>query len=146
MKKIAFILIIMFIGACAENLLEKPDNLIAKEKMVDILNDLAILNAAKNSNSKVLIQHGLDPMPFIYTKYDIDSLQFVNSDRYYASLPEEHEKIYLAVEAKLNQEKERLISAKSLQDSLNKIKAQLDLEKRQKIKDSLLKNIHKKVQ
>lgn len=127
----------MFLAlSCAEKLLEKPENLIAKDKMVAILNDLAILNAAKTTNVGVLKQNGVEPMQFIYTKYGVDSLQFVLSDRYYASLPEIHEEIYIAVEAKLQTETDRLTLEKKEQDSLKRIEKKLKAEKA-KLKDSL---------
>lgn len=146
MKKVIYILIVVLVGSCAEKLLEKPDNLIQKDKMVDILNDLAILNAAKNTNVTILRNHDIEPMQYIFTKYAIDSLQFVESDRYYASLPEEHEKIYLAVEEKLQQEEERLNTIKKERDSLKRIKNEASRLKKKILKDSLLKSENKKNQ
>lgn len=136
MQKRVLILLIVFTLSCAEKLLEKPENLIPKDKMVKILNDLAILNAAKTTNIAVLKQNGVEPMQFIYTKYGVDSLQFVESDRYYASLPEIHEEIYIAVEAKLQSETDRLTLEKKEQDSLKRIEKKLKAEKA-KLKDSL---------
>ncbi len=98
--------------------MDKPENLIPKEKMILILNDLAIVNAAKVTNAQVLRDHKIEPTEYIFTKYGIDSVQFVESDRYYASVPEEHEEIYTAVEAKLEAEKERIVTAKKIRDSL----------------------------
>lgn len=99
----------------------RPENLIPKEKMVLILNDLAVVNAAKVTNAQVLRKHNIEPTTYIFTKYGIDSLQFVESDRYYASIPEEHEEIYIAVEAKLEAEKDRMAEAKKVKDSLKAI-------------------------
>jgi len=119
--------------------LEKPKNLIPKEKMVLILNDLAIVNAAKVTNAKILTQYDIEPTEYIFKKYDIDSIQFVESDRFYASIPEEHEEIYMAVEAKLEAEQERLTIAKKIKDSL-----QAEQKKAQRkeliIRDSLSKS------
>jgi len=137
-KSIAFLLIVLFFS-CAEKLLEKPKNLIPKEKMVLILNDLAIVNAAKVTNAKILTQYDIEPTEYIFKKYDIDSIQFVESDRFYASIPEEHEEIYMAVEAKLEAEQERLTIAKKIKDSL-----QAEQKKAQRkeliIRDSLSKS------
>jgi hypothetical protein len=104
--------------SCAEKLLDKPKNLIEKDKMILILNDLAIVNAAKVTNVQILINHEINPTEYIFEKYSIDSLQFVESDRYYASIPEEHEEIYLAVEANLEAEKTRFDNIKKRKDSL----------------------------
>lgn len=139
MKKVIYILFLVLMGSCAEKLLEKPNNLIPKDKMVDILNDLAILNAAKSTNVAILRNHDIEPMEYIFTKYEIDSVQFVESDRYYASIPEEHEKIYIAVEAKLEQEEERLSFAKKERDSIKRVKNEAARLKKKILKDSLLK-------
>ena len=41
----------MFIfSSCAEELVEKPDNLIPEDKMVAIIKEMAIVNAAKATN------------------------------------------------------------------------------------------------
>lgn len=140
MKKVIYILVLVIMGSCAEKLLEKPDNLIPKDKMIDILNDLAILNAAKNTNVAILRNHDIEPMEYIFTKYEIDSVQFVESDRYYASMPKEHEKIYIAVEARLEQEEERLSFVKKERDSIKRIKNEASRLKKKILKDSLLKN------
>ena len=139
MKKVIYIFILVLIASCAEKLMEKPNNLIPKDKMVSILNDLAILNAAKSTNVAILRNHNIDPMQYIFTKYEIDSLQFVESDRYYASIPEEHEKIYIAVEAKLTQEEERLSMAKRDRDSIKRVKNEALRLQNKALNDSLLK-------
>lgn len=125
--------------SCAEKLMEKPENLIPEAKMVEILSDLAIVNAAKVTNAEILRNNHIEPTTYIFAKYDIDSIQFVESDRYYASIPEEHEKIYLAVEAKLDAEKERVALAKKIKDSLKAAKAKAVREELIS-KDSLSKN------
>lgn len=140
MKKVIYIFVLVLIASCAEKLMEKPNNLIPKDKMVSILNDLAILNAAKSTNVAILRNHNIDPMQYIFTKYEIDSLQFVESDRYYASIPEEHEKIYIAVEAKLTQEEERLSMAKRDRDSIKRVKNEALRLQNKALNDSLLKS------
>ena len=146
MKKTTCILFVILISACAEKLLDKPNNLIAKDTMVEILNDLAILNAAKNTNVMVLKNHGIEPMPYIFSKYNIDSLQFVESDRYYASIPELHEKIYEAVTEKLEKEEGRLSEEKQVNDSLKRVKSEASRKNKQKVKDSLSQSGDKKIQ
>lgn len=124
--------------------MEKPENLISREKMIDILNDLALVNAAKTTNPAILIENGIDPTTYIFTKYAIDSLQFVESDRYYASIPEEHEKIYRAVEARLETEKNRIEKLRKIKDSIKAIEMKAANKKAKIVKDSLLKNDGKK--
>ncbi|NNE76265.1 MAG: DUF4296 domain-containing protein [Pricia sp.] len=108
----------IFLISCNETLLEKPDNLIPKSEMIDILYELAVVNAAKTTNISVLRENSLDPMPYIFEKYGIDSVQFVESDRYYASYPVEYEKMYQRVEAKIQMEIDILKEAEKKEDSL----------------------------
>ncbi|MBM1104793.1 DUF4296 domain-containing protein [Aurantibacter crassamenti] len=121
MKKILFLLVFVLLTSCAEQLVEGPEGLIPSEKMVDILNDMAILNAAKTTNSIVLKKNGIETMKFIFEKHGIDSTQFVLSDRYYASKPVEYESIYSKVAQRLEVEEKRLKDYKKTTDSLQQV-------------------------
>lgn len=101
----------MFIS-CAEKLIEQPENLIPQDKMTTILYDLSLLFAAKNTNKAVLIENDIEIMEYLYSKYKIDSIQFVQSDLYYASIPEVYETIYKEVETRLDAEKEQIQDAR----------------------------------
>lgn len=139
-----FMMFLMF--SCSEKLLEKPENLIAKDQMVAILKDVAIVNAAKTTNMSVLREHEVDPMTYIYDKHGIDSLQFVESDKYYASIPSEYKEIYEKVEAILEKEQNEFKSAKDLRDSIRRIETERKREKAKKTKDSLQEIARKKKQ
>ena len=95
----------MVMVSCGEKLLEKPENLIPKGEMIKILKDLTIINSAKNTNIIVLNDYNFEPTSLVFSEYGVDSLQFVESDRYYASLPNEYESIYEALEKLLEEEK-----------------------------------------
>ena len=99
--RLLFLVICLLGLSCGNKLMEEPDNLISREKMTDILYDMALLNAIDNSHPQVLAANEFNVMEFIYKKYEIDSAQFVQSDRYYASVPAEYRRIYEAVEARL---------------------------------------------
>lgn len=117
--------------------MEKPDNLIPEEKMLLILEDFAIVNAAKTTNMNILRNQDIEPTAYILSKYGIDSLQFVESDRYYASLPDEYEAIYQELNNRLEKKKSLFEEEKKIKDSL-KVKEQEELRlNRRKIKDSL---------
>jgi hypothetical protein len=118
MKNLLATLIFLFLLSCGEKLLETPEDLIPKDKMINILSDLAILNAAKNSNADILRDHNIEPTKFVFEKYEVDSLQFVTSDVYYASLPKEYEAMYVEIEAFLEKEKGRITEEKRISDSL----------------------------
>ena len=89
-------IVAIFLGlffSCNEKVVEKPENLIPEAKMASILYDISLLNAGKIINEGVLNQYDMEPMGYIYDKYGIDSLQFVKSDTYYASIPTVYEDI-----------------------------------------------------
>ncbi|MFS4415967.1 DUF4296 domain-containing protein [Maribacter sp. 2307ULW6-5] len=107
--------------SCGEKLIEPPENVIPKDKMVLMLKELAVLNAARTTSIAKLKEYGIDPTSYVFEKFGVDSLQFVESDRYYASLPAQYEDIYLQVEALLTQEKERVDALKKMNDSLEAV-------------------------
>ena len=86
--------------------MEAPDDLISKEKMADILYDIALINSIDNSHPQVLVSKNIKVMDFVFKKYGIDSTQFVQSDRYYASVPVLYEEIYQAVEDRLERQRD----------------------------------------
>ena len=71
--------------SCSTRMLEPPERLIAKEKFVDILYELTIYNGVKNNTTPAFTSSDLQIMPYLYSKYDFDSVQFFESNLYYAS-------------------------------------------------------------
>lgn len=120
MKKfLSLILVIVMVTSCVDMIIEKPDDLIPREKMTQLLYDLAILNAAKSTNSAILEEHFDSPTHFLFEQYGVDSLQFVQSDLYYASQPLVYEAIYKDVLARLDKEKSKTEEARKIvNDSL----------------------------
>lgn len=104
MKKIIILVCgVLVLMGCNGNSIDKPNNLIGKEKMVDILYDISLLEAIKNQN----INGGLSSKAgneYIYKKYKIDSLQLVKSNKYYAANIEEYKKMVEEVKARLTAE------------------------------------------
>ena len=99
------VLLLALVFSCS-NRPPKPENLISEERMVDIIYDVSILASAKGVNKKLLENNGILPETFIYTKHNIDSLQFVSSINYYASDPETYNNIYNKVEQRIDAKKE----------------------------------------
>jgi hypothetical protein len=123
MRKIFLLITFIILFSCGEEVIEKPVDLISKEKMIDILHDLAIINAAKTTGPRVMEDKNFAPMQFIYDKYEIDSTQFVSSDLYYASKPLEYEDIYKKIEERIKKQKEGFEKQKEKKkDSLNQEK------------------------
>ena len=86
----------------------KPSNLIPKEKMADIIYDLYIINASKGVNRKVLEKHNLMPENYVLTKFEIDSIQFAQSNNYYAFDTEDYALIVESVKSRLEREKKEI--------------------------------------
>lgn len=120
MKRILSVFFILVAGySCVEKLIEKPEDLIAKEEMTDILFDIALLQAARSTNGSILENNGVEIMPMIYKKYGIDSTQFVQSDLYYASVPLVYQSIYENVESRIEQRRAKLeVERKRENDSI----------------------------
>ena len=128
MNRIVLLISLLLFFSCAEKLKERPEKLIPKEKMVEIIKDLAILNSARTTYVAILQKNGVEPMSYLYAKYGIDSTQFSDSNRYYASIPEEYEEIYSKVEARLEIQKEDVEENKRVKDSMNNKKRKLKRE------------------
>ena len=122
MKKLLLILCFGIVLAnCNSSPVEKPKDLIDKDMMVDILYDLYLTNALNSTDSKYLLDKGITPAKYIYGKYNVDSLQFSRSDRYYAADIDAYEKMYKSVTLKLQKEKEVIdtLISKELKSDLN---------------------------
>ncbi len=122
MKYIYNFIVISLLVSCAQKLIEKPENLIDEGKMENILYDLAIMNAAKNTNIDVLKRNNIKVMDYLYVKYEIDSLQFVKSNEYYAAIPIKYQEMYKNVEARLTAMKENFALIQKQKDSLKRVK------------------------
>ena len=94
MKK--YLIILILIIGCSNN---APENLISEEKMESIIFDIMILNASSGYDLK--IDNNLLSDELIFKKYDIDSLQFYESELYYSRNPKIHFDIYSNVKKRI---------------------------------------------
>lgn len=94
MKKLFVFLGLMLMISCNDKAVEKPANLIEKEEMINILYDITLLQSAENVNTAKLYEQGIKANEFIYKKYNIDSVTFAQSNRYYASDPHNYKKMF----------------------------------------------------
>jgi hypothetical protein len=105
MKKLAVLfLCFALFGSCENAVVEKPDNLIDQDKMVDIMFDISVLEAMKSQTTLVLEANKINPNTYIYKKYSIDSLQFANSDKYYASDVKKYKEIFDEVNKRIEEQ------------------------------------------
>lgn len=71
--------------SCKKEVVNQPAKLIEKEKMIDIMYDLSLLEAMRYQKPLSMDSIDSDPKKFIYKKYKVDSLQFAQNNMYYAS-------------------------------------------------------------
>ena len=109
----------LLVSCTSNTIYKKPDNLIPREQMVDLLTDMFIARAAHNIKNKDDKQK-INYMPLVYEKYKIDSLRFIDSNLYYMSRVDEYEAIYKEVEARLTAKHTTIKKANKRKDSLNK--------------------------
>ena len=149
-----YLSIILLASACYNSgKPKKPDNLIAKEKMVDILIDAKLIASANSANRKIMEDHGVKLNTYVYTKHNIDSLQFALSNAYYAFHIKDYEAIYVKVkdsleilQAKFMEEEQRIRAEQEEKDSLGLLEIK-DSVKVFASKDSLAEMlIHKKLE
>ena len=103
MKKHIVLGLAVLFCSCQSSSVEKPSNLIDKDKMVDILYDISLLEAIKTQNISGGISSKIGN-EYIYKKYKIDSIQFAKSNKYYASDMEEYKKMFEKVKERLTAE------------------------------------------
>lgn len=133
-------LLILTIFSCTRGAYKPPENLIPEDQMVDVLYEYMLLNSAKGINKKILEKHIVNPTQYVFDKFDIDSIQFAESNTYYAHNSEVYASIYASLKEKLELNKkamEDLIAdEKKKRDSLQNLnRVRLDsLKKTQQIK------------
>ncbi|APY08125.1 hypothetical protein BWZ20_07350 [Winogradskyella sp. J14-2] len=130
MKKylLVIVLLILVFSCDKKNKPPKPNNLISKEQMEDILYDLYVINAAKGVNRKLLEDNGVVPESYILNKHLIDSVQFAESNAYYAFDPDLYKEMVEKVKVRLENKK---TSIEALEEKESK--------KAQKRRDSITK-------
>lgn len=116
MKRFFVLMLLIAAVGCKNSGVEKPDNLIEMETMEAILYDLSLLQALRSTSKIELDSAGIDPKSYIFEKYKIDSLQFANSNTYYAaSNLKKYEKMYDRINEKLQNNKKYMDSLAKLQ-------------------------------
>jgi hypothetical protein len=106
MKKIVLGIVLLSIASCNNSTIEKPNNLIDEDKMVDIIYDISLLDAIKNQNT-VQINY-LTTTELLKSKYKTDSLTFAKSSQYYASDYKKYKKMFEEVKQRLEEDTKKL--------------------------------------
>lgn len=113
MKKILYFFVLSVVS-CNQKAADKPDNLIAEDKMAEILYELSVINASRSfrtSNANEV----MDINATFFDFHGIDSLQFAVSNAYYASQPKQYLKIVERAEDLLEAQKDSLVGIKKNQ-------------------------------
>lgn len=98
----------MVLFGCSNKAPKKPKNIIPMETMEQVLYDVYMLNAIKISNKKLLQKEEVSFQNEIFDKYQIDSLQFVNSNNFYASDFESYSVLIERVKTRMNSNKKEV--------------------------------------
>lgn len=104
--QLIFLALFLSLSACSNSNKEvsnKPEWVIEEDKMVDIIVDLRIADAAVYINSNSAPRDKVKDWNFIMKKHHTSDSIFLKSHDYYAEHPEVAESIYESVEDKLNE-------------------------------------------
>lgn len=108
MKKILVTLcFIAILLGCQNTVIEKPEKQIDEDIMVDILYDLSLLESIKSQNITDS-DNTINISQYIYKKYKIDSVQFLQNNKYYASDVKNYKKMFEKVKDRLQNESNKL--------------------------------------
>jgi hypothetical protein len=101
-RKIAGLLLLILIHiACQEDVVQKPHKLLSRDKMISVLVDIHLSDAAfqtgRYSNGQINKYTESDYYYSVLRKYNIADSVFETSLIYYSAKPKEYEKIYTRV-------------------------------------------------
>lgn len=122
MNRFFYILFLsLFLINCTSNtIIKKPDNLISKDEMVDVLTDLFLATGGKNIKN-LNLKRNVNYYPLVYDKYHIDSAQFKESNFYYTSKIDEYDNILKRVDIRLKKLRDQYENELKIEDSIKKM-------------------------
>lgn len=131
MRKAVFFFVVFLIFSCKSDTdFEKPKDLIPKDQMIDILVDLHLAVGAMNTNN-IKNKKSNNYTFLIYNKYGVDSLRFMESNRYYASRVDDYYKMFDKVRIRLEKLNDKY-DALAKKDSLEHVKMDSILKSRKR--------------
>lgn len=112
MKYIAGLVLTLTLWCCQDvKRPEIPVNLIPEDQMAEVLTEVYLINAARSFDNRTIMDQKIKLDSFFFRKFNIDSLQFVESNAYYTSNLNAYKKLFTKVE-------ERMVLMKVETDSL----------------------------
>jgi hypothetical protein len=123
MKQIRTVLSLVFLFSgmfsCTHNTIEKPDQLIGKDKFVKMLTDIYIIQGMNldvdNPQDSIKKITQTDLYYSILKKYSVADTVFIRSLIYYSSFPKNYEKMHVEIINKLNESQEQFKPKERLQ-------------------------------
>lgn len=139
MKKISYLLIFTFLFSCTSNtIFEKPKDLIPRDSMRLLIQEMMIASSAKYMKNKNL-ETKVEYMPLVYDQFKIDSVRFQNSNLYYMSKIDLYQQIFEDAKTALEKQKKVYDDINTRRDSIknDSLNKQREVKKRIMIEDSL---------
>ena len=102
-KKVILLACLICLGCAPQNSVEPPEQLISPEKMEDVLYDLSLIKALKNTNFQTEESKSILTPDYLFKKHNIDSLQWEENLSYYSKNPKQFLLIYKKIQERYPQ-------------------------------------------
>ncbi len=136
MKKTLFLVLITVFFSCDKTFkAPKPDRLLEKQQMEDVLYDIKFLAAAKSKSYNIFKNNNLNAASIIYEKYKIDSITLYQNIAYYSTNSfKTYKKMEHNIQLRFKAEKEKIDAKLREKDSvrINKKKKMIQQRKNKK--------------
>ena len=107
----------LFFAACDEPVVEKPENLVKENKMIDMLVDVHLAEALYynrfRQDSAIINTTSTDFYYSVLDKYNVPDSVFEKSLIFYLSKPKNFEKMYRKVQSRLSEMEQELSGRKN---------------------------------
>ncbi|MGK0447511.1 MAG: hypothetical protein ACJA2M_001286 [Polaribacter sp.] len=138
MKNTSYLLVFIFLVSCTSNtIFEKPKDLIPKDTMSLLIQEMMIASSAKYVKNKNF-EKKIEYMSLVYDQFKIDSTRFQTSNLYYMSKIDVYQEIF--VNAKVRLEKQ-----KAFHEEINNKKDSIGIDSLKKIRARSKKKLKKMV-
>lgn len=149
MKRIFVLFFVILLTACTSNTIYKePENLIPKDSMLIIIEDLIVASSSRHLNNKNG-KNNINYLPLIKEKYKIDSTRFTESNIYYTSKIDTYVEMLTEVRENISLKRKHFKKIKRIKDSIKfdslKNIQKLRLDSIKSIKDTIKRDSLKKV-
>ncbi|MRX40524.1 DUF4296 domain-containing protein [Flavobacterium sp. LC2016-23] len=113
---VVIVLVLFFSVSCKKELVKQPKGLIERGKMIDIMYDLSLLEAIKYQNPLSLDSSDTSQKRFVWQKYKVDSLQFAQSNIYYAAYYDDYKDMFDEIAKRLEKNQRAADSLAKIDD------------------------------